>query len=307
MKRILLIILLASILFGCSSKKPDSEDAAMLKGFAQRYAEQYLEKNNLYDENSEYYISYSDSNKLLFEYYLFCDDRYIAKIQLVYSEEPMIGGLIFTYHDGYISGTVTEDYDQKIKAGSDKIYLNDSIEMNYITAIEVVRLEMTVQQLEELEKKAIAVVETEYLSRLAITEGKYELVSYLAHFMVSVDCDEETLLIKQLSTIDFILLKDGKPLIIVRLDSADSELWSLSEYSNILEIDFSKTENLKKVFTLSGVSYPIFNKIVISDNDYLNNLSFQSQDCIIFIIRKAYDRAVLILDEISELAIIKSW
>ncbi|HPX31946.1 MAG TPA: hypothetical protein PLT36_00370 [Erysipelotrichaceae bacterium] len=292
---------------GCNKKIVVNEETETLKIFAQSCAEEYLEINNLYDENKEYYISYPESEEPVYEYYLFCDENFLAKIELSYSEEIQYFLRSFKYKDGFITGTVIEENDKGIKMGSDKIYLNDSIEMNYITNIKVEKFELSEEQVNKMRQKAIDIVETDYLADNKENGIRYQLISPISFYVCSVAMDKETLLMKESNMHDYVLLKDGTPVFVIRLDATNDEQYSTSEYNNHFNIDFSKTENLKKVFMLVGGRYYYSNVIVISDNDYLNSIYLDNQLCITFITKKAYEKAFEILEDIDELTIIKSW
>lgn len=307
MRKIMIIILILLLAVGCNKKTVINEETETLKIFAQSYAEEHLEFNNLYDKNKEYYISYPESEEAVYEYFLFCDGNCIAKVELSYSEEMQYFVRSCKYKDGYIIGTITEENNSDKKIGSNKIYLNDNIEMSYITNIKVEKFELSKEQDSKMRQKVIDIVETDYLAHNKEDNAKYQLISPISFYVCSVAADKETLLIKETSVYDYVLLKDGIPVFTIRLDVTNDEQYTTSEYYNHFNIDFSKTANVKKAFMLVGGRYYYSNVIVISDNDYLNNIYLDNQLCTTFVIKKVYEKAFEILEDIAELTVIKSW
>lgn len=305
MKKLVVTILAFLLLIGCSKPIIENEETKTLKVFAQSCAEGYLEINNLYNEDSQYYVSYVNSSEPVYEYYVFCDEKVIAKIQLTYTEEMPYGGLCFGYNDGYIIGEVIEDNSQDIKVDGEKINLNDSIEMNYIKNIEVEKLQLTAEQIDKMDKAAITEA-SRYISENKLDDD-LELISAVVYFATLVASDKETLLIKQSNRFDYILLEDEKPIYVIVIDATTGELSATYEYENYLNIDYDKLDDLEKLFILTGGRNQLFSSVIISDNAYLNNVSLENQISISFIVKKAYQKAFEILDDITKLKEIKSW
>ncbi|MGI6509638.1 MAG: hypothetical protein ACOX1L_03505 [Erysipelotrichaceae bacterium] len=307
MKKLLMVFAVLLILVGCNNKK-EPVGAKELDVFAQAYAEEYLEISNLYNADLNYYLynSSESDNENTYDYFLFCEDECIAKVRLEYTEEIVYGGMSFKWNTGIITGEVLEGVYGDIKTGSEKIHLNDSIEMNYITDIKIEKLEISEDILQKMEQNAIEEAQR-YLSEIELGDSKFELLEFIPVFNSYVASDRKTLIIAQTNVIEYVLVKDGEPIYIISFDASSGDSAHCYEFENYLGIDFNELTNMKKVFRLVGGRYGYHNDIFISDNEYLNEISYNNQFCITFIIKKAYNKAFDILNEIDELKIIKTW
>ncbi len=307
MKKLLMVFAVLLILVGCNNKK-EPVGAKELDVFAQAYAEEYLEISNLYNADLNYYLyaSTESDNENIYGYFLFCEDECIAKVHLEYTEEIVYGGMSFKWNTGIITGEVLEGVYGDIKTGSEKIHLNDSIEMNYITDIKIEKLEISEDILKKMEQNAIEEAQR-YLSEIEMGDSKFELLEFIPIFSSYVASDRKTLIIGQTNVIEYVLVKDGKPIYIISFEASSGDSAYCYEFENYLGIDFNELTNMKKVFRLVGGRYGYHNDIFISDNEYLNEISYNSQFCITFITKKAYNKAFDILNEIDELKVIKTW
>lgn len=307
MKKLLMVFAVLLILIGCNNKKEPVETKE-LDVFAQAYAEEYLEISNLYNADLNYYLyaSIESDNENVYDYFLFCEDECIAKVRLEYTEELVYGGMSFKWNTGIITGEVLEGVYEDIKTGSEKIHLNDSIEMNYITDIKIEKLEISEDILQKMEQNAIEEAQR-YLSEIELGDSKFELLEFISIFSSYVASDRTTLVIGQTNVIEYVLVKDGEPIYIISFDANSGDSAYCYEFENYLGIDFNELTNMKKVFRLVGGRYSYHNDIFISDNEYLNEISYNSQFCITFITKKAYNKAFDILNEIDELKVIKTW
>ena len=307
MRKLLLITLILLALFGCDKK--EEVDAKQLKFFAQAYAEEYLEKNNLYDEKFNYYLYTSTEfdYEYVYDYYLFCEDKCIAEVHLEYTEEPIYDGMSFKWNLGIITGIVIEDIHGDINIGSEKILLNDSIEMNYIKNYEIKKIEISEETINEMEQVAIEQAQI-YLAKIDQGNDKFDLIGYVPLFSTYVSkVNKDTLVIEQSNVIDYVLTKNGEPVYIISFNPEDCISADSYDFKNDLNISFSDYENINKLFMFNSGRYEYSNLLLISNNKDLNDICLEKQECITFMTEKVYDKALEIIDSLNELKVIKSW